>query len=341
MEDFDTVDDDPPLLFSVSFVWPAGRAWDELQKGGRKSPRWYFECLFSFIKRYSTGFETRFIVHLHETLRDVLPLHVFSRMNVSFQFCAVHLPLFWPNAARFVPLIDSTEDVTVIVADIHDSPRPQAKMIEDKLDTTGPDDMILTFWRTDSDSYAAQDFLFANDVAPPPDLEPVPQKESRWVIDGGFALSKPGARSRLRNAFGKDNTFHYHLKECSKLYNWDPDGLRGTDEYLLQLYLLSFRVADVVATPAQRERRLSAVVRVATPFQHNLHRRTTDPPRLSASVSTKEVPLEGAPTRRKNFAYDGEGRVTPRGNELKWNLNKTVLNRRRRLAQSRMSASMN
>jgi hypothetical protein len=319
VEDFDTVDDDPPLLFSVSFVWPEGRAWDRPQTKGRRSPRWYFECLVSFVKRQSTDPTTRFIIHLHESLRGVLPLSVFDGLHVSFRFCAVHFPLFWPNVARFVPLIDSMEAATVIVTDIHDSPTPQTKMIENKLDITGPDEMILTFWRTDSDSYAAEDFLYADDVAPPPDLEPIPPRDDgRWVVDGGFAMSKPGARDKLRNAFGKENTFAHHLNECANIYNWDPDSLRGTDEYLLQLYLLSFRVADATPTASQRERRLAAVVSVARPFQHSLHRRTTDPPRLPVSVSNETAPRERAARRRKHFAYDGEGRVTPKGKELEW-----------------------
>lgn len=278
--------------------------------------------------------------------------------TLEVRYCDAALPAMWPNAQRFEPFLDSVKTEVVIVADIHDVPELQTATIQlhlrglslrpvslspeewaitrlleslnhasDDSDDEDPSSavaeadrarMILTFWPTADDTYLSDSF-HDDRVAPKPALQPThPRSRLKWVIDGGLALSTAAARTRIR-ASHHGISFAEHLRECARVYNWDPEEKNGTDEAFLQLYLLSFRALDKRVESVDEEEHMARVVREeAKPFVHNLHRRETTP-----SLATVHLPIEFVPyytykfdPALKNIAYDSEGKYQHRGRPI-------------------------
>lgn len=309
----------PDHVYSISFVWPANKTWNG-STGDRHPPRWYFECLVDFITRNSTK-GVRFIVHLHEAIRDRLPTALLfdacrAPATLSLQYCDVELPPMWPNVQRFEPLIDCDTGEIVIVADIHDTPDLQTNTIALYLNyiLDSSFGMILTFWPTSDEEYLAQSFRLDPSVAPPPVLEAVHHKfKNKWIVDGGLAMSTCTARSAIRVSHGV--SFAQHISACSRHYNWDPEERNGTDEALLQLYLLTFRPMDIPVQDYERRHAMEQVVRrVARPFVHNLSRRSSHPARKEVLQPINFSPLYHYThsSQRKQIAYDAEGRFAHR-----------------------------
>lgn len=348
-------------LYSISFVWPSGKTWSGVG-GNRLSPQWYYACLLDFIKRNSAKEDVRFVVHMHETIRSTLPTGPIHESCVppstlSIEYCNADLPPMWPNVKRFEPLIDCISNELVIVADIHDVPDLQTKTIEhytsfitnsqkeweithllatlndehsedsSSEDVTvthpsHPNGMVLTFWPTSDDTYLAESF-HDNRVAPKPTLEAVhPKLTNKWIVDGGLALSNLNARLMIRESH-KGVSFAQHIRECSRIYNWDEEERRGTDEALLQLYLLSFQAMDVPIESYEQKQSMEHVIRrAAHPFVHNLNRRDSNPPLREVFLPINYLPhyTYRFSHQRKNFAYDGEGEFKHRGRyiALQW-----------------------
>jgi hypothetical protein len=334
-------------------VWPRGKTWKGKENKNRNPPQWYYACLLDFIQRNSGKENVRFVLHVHEAIRSMLPTAPIyesckSPSTLSIEYCDIHLPPMWPNVKRFEPLIDSIVNELVIVADIHDIPELQTKTIEhyvslvtnshrqwtdqllttlndgdDDMDLIQPNGMILTFWPTDDENYLVESFHDDVRLGPKPTLEAVHGKrQNKWIIDGGLALSNLYARCAIRESH-RNVTFAEHIKECSRIYNWDSDELRGTDEALLQLYLLSFRTKDIPYEKEEEKLIMEHVVRqTAKPFVHNLSRRTTNPPKHDVFVPVNYVPnyIYQDNESRKRFVYDGEGKFNHRGQyiELQW-----------------------
>ena len=309
------------VLYSVSFVWPRDRDW-EAGDADRRPPRWYFECLVDFIRRNSGTRGVDFIVHVHGMAQGLIPTNLLHRVckhpsTLGIAYCNASLPALWPNARRFAPLIDSPKDCTVIVADIHDTPSLQRNTIHaltHRLHAQGAG-MALTFWPIAGDSYFASE-IADNSVAPPPSLEPeLPEAGAgsdaiarrRWTIDGGLAISTLAARTAILASHG-GVTFRQHLRACANTYQWDGAEENGTDEALLQLYLLSFRSRDV---PPRRQHTFAkmaeAVRKIALPFVHNLTRRGDDPPRLDLPAPATPRYPPASTQASKQFVYDQEG----------------------------------
>ena len=305
------------VLYSVSFVWPRGKDWETGNTWHRWPPRWYFECLVDFIHSNSGTHGVDFVVHMHGVAKGLVPTRLLHRVckrpsTLEISYCSASLPALWPNACRFVPLIDSLKDCTVIVADIHDTPSLQRSTIRSlthSLQSKGKG-LALTFWPIEGESYIASE-IADNGIAPPPSLEPeLPATGAvrhRWTIDGGLAISTLAAREAILASHG-DVTFHQHLQVCANTYEWDCAEANGTDEALLQLYLLAFRSRDV---PPQGQHTFAnmaeAIRKVALPFVHNLTRRSDDPPRLDLPAPATPKYLPASTQASKQFVYDQEG----------------------------------
>ena len=326
-------DDDEPLLnrqyrkrlvFSVAFVWPEGVPWKGTTTHGRNGPEWYFDCLLDMMSRHV---RSHFIIHMHDAIRNVIQVETFGRaIHISstfeLRFCAADRPAMWPNVERFVPVFDSDEERMVVALDIHDDPDEQDDTVSHHTRNVA-DGIILTFWPTNDEDYAAASFRDPN-VGPPPQLEAVhPTYNKRWIVDGGLMVSTKRARNVVRESLG---SFSDHLSRCAVRFEWDPEQKNGTDEAILQLFLLSFRPGDETLDANETVRAADTVMRHVRPYVHNLSRRASDPPRSHALLRMQPVGWGGPAyirtTRNKKFVYDGEGVFRHRGRiiPLEWKL---------------------
>lgn len=301
-------------LYTVGFAWREGadgdaKAWGA-GGGGRRSVRWYFECLLETIEHGAReDARCRFLVHMHGALPDSTVEAFGAAMRAAFQrgrargggsqdahgvkvrLCDPRRPPMWPQAARVAPLVDHRGDDIVVLVDIHDDRRARERAV-DTLEETGTS-LGLTFWKARGNLAAS----FASDprVGPPPTLRPersaaMHSNDEHWSVDAGLALSRPEFRNAVRDRLGAEA---YDRFLDTEGWAYEYDATRGTDEKLLALFLLTS--SDMVPLT-----RLAAV-----PFTHSLHGRSKDPPHWDGDAPDPPRYRRAADTSRR-FAYDEE-----------------------------------
>lgn len=305
-------------VFSVAFAWREG-SWNAAGNG-RKSVRWYADCLIDFVYNHAKKDDRcRFVIHMHGAIPNAEEIAGMARRafyegrgreearGVRIEICDENLPPMWPQAERVATLIDNTSNSeTVVLCDVHDDTEKQVELIriaEEAMEEEGKG-AFLTFWK--AEGLLAESFLGDAAVLPPPLLRverssAMAERDEHYSLDAGFAITTGHFRSELRRM---EETYSSFLKRMSSLVNYDET--RGTDESLMKLYLLT-----------QNQEVVDLVRRRCVLFTHTLRRRSKDPPRRVEGnyppPSYKRLPLLPL-----SFAYDAEAESRLRLRRLEW-----------------------
>lgn len=323
------------IVYSVGFAWRLG-PWNA-GGNGRRSVRWYADCLLDFVHaKARTDLTCRFEIHVHGSLPNLEDIAEAARRSfrdgrrrggssrydprgIRIVVCDPSLPAMWPQAARLSTLVDHPSHVdAVVVCDLHDDLRTQGLLVEKMLSLMMDTEkgLGLTFWK--SEGMLSDSFLSDPKVLPPPSLRvdrtaKMVEEDRHWSLDAGLALSTGHFRSLLRRE--AEESFSSFLDRMSRLVNYDET--RGTDEGMLASYLLSAgpSVSDLVRNGSLL-------------FTHTLRGRSSDPPRRIDDP-------QGLPSYRNqpilplSFAYDGEAKERLTSRRLVWEAKRATGKRRR------------
>jgi hypothetical protein len=219
---------------------------------------------------------------MHGALKTVRVLEdcigAVSKNTATVIYCDDAMPPNFPKMQRLVPVIDSTEENTVVICiDIHDSPSRQKFQIYHFLgvmSSTNPNQRlgIATFYPCAGDSYSAitdrDDPEFAR-VNKAPVMRAISNKKCkrassignllaktmRWHVDAGLLMTTSEGREQLRDAYSFDDpsgsgdkrvhTLDEHINVMGKnmdfLVKAVWSGQWGVDEIALSHYLFSFQ----------------------------------------------------------------------------------------------------
>ena len=312
-------------VFSVGFGWRSGADWSS-GGNGRRSVRWYADCLHDLLYHHARADSTcRFVVHLHGAMTCLDTLTASLRRafedgrasalvrrrdprGVTVRVCDARLPPMWPQAARAITLFDHPSHAdTVLLVDVHDDPRKQsaaADQLAEEAFATGKS-LGLTFWKSEGDLASS----VRDDAVAPPVLLRVDRtaamiaKDQHWNLDAGLALTTGRFRARLRRQAMESYAQFLERMGPRVLY----DETRGTDEGLLKLYLLT-------QPPIRTLVRTASVLRT-----HTLYSRSDDPPRRCPDLSAcRPGPASPPPPHPLVFAYDAEHPRALASRSLAW-----------------------
>ena len=246
-------------LLSIAFVWPEDTAWDR-RSGvkGRRSPRWYADCVTEMIQWHGRDGASSFVVHVHGALGSAVIAALEERWSralalscggvderVTVAACARELHPMFPVAARAIPLLDSSCERLVLCLDVHDHLQQQSDSIAALLRQMSSEGTAAGFtcWAGHGlrDSFGRDD-----QTLPPPPLITADRTQAQaeagvvWHLDCGLLLTLPAFRRSLA-AIGAA-TYEAHLHAAHATYDWDD--ARGSDEMALELLLLAGEAAS-------------------------------------------------------------------------------------------------
>lgn len=326
-------------LYSIAFTWPAGREY--LAAGaGRQSPAWYADRVTDFVSERAADGVTSILVNVHGALPAAALAALTARWKRAFALAAnprgdgrddedaeeelivracprdAHAML--PVAMRCVPLIDDREERAVICADVHDSLSRQAGEIErllEQMEADGGCTAGFTAWP----GYDLRSSFRRDDsgLAPPPSLRvDRSAAEARegivWHLDCGLLLTTLAFRQKLRGL--RAPSYAAHVKWCHGAYEYD--GSKGTDEQMLEMFLLAGRPAGREGLEAQ----ITGLVRQqATLRVHQLCADTSTAKKKAARLPASDQPKFERPPqyahqkpRQLQFVFDDEVRCAAR-----------------------------
>ena len=262
-------------LYSIAFTWPAGASWLSAHGDRKRAPSWYADRITELIELRAADGRSSFLVHVHGAISPAMRSLLEERWQAAFRrarqasitqpggrqpsdeslelvVCDKALPPMWPAAARIAPVFDHPGESAVIVIDVHDSLPKQTAEIDSLLTQAAEESscLALTAWP----GYGLRSSFRRDDptLAPPALLAIDRTDKSQsadvaagivWHLDCGLLVSLPGFRRRLR-AFSSPALPRYsaHLKHCFEQYEYDSS--RGSDEMILEMYLLAGRPAN-------------------------------------------------------------------------------------------------
>ena len=342
-------------LYTVAFTWPEGVSWWGATGSGRQAPGWYADRLTEQIELRASDGVSSFQVHIHGGIGPAALDELKQRWEAAFDaarrgrgcppggggddggdgggggeslelvVCDASAPALWPHASRVLPLLEDRSDRVVVCIDVHDAVDKQTKEIESLLERmcVGGVGLGLTSWP----GYGLRS-SFAHDdpsIGPRPTLKidraTVSDADNGivWHLDCGLLISNAEFRRELRGIQGQG--FEAHLEYCEAHFGYDP--VCGTDEMILEMYLLAGRSGDQhLSQSVDRLLRKSASIRA--------HVLRPDPAKLNcgevsewSKALSQHRPAYVAQKRRpRRFVYDEEAEMSyPRAGrplELRW-----------------------
>ncbi|KAL1528666.1 hypothetical protein AB1Y20_010003 [Prymnesium parvum] len=199
------------------------------------------------------GGPTLELVVCDKTMPPMWPAAMRGTANLQQSLASPVHPAHYPCVHRtaqqcthtlVAPLIDDMSEQIVICIDVHDDKEKQTTEIDSLLEQMSDDcrSIGLTAWPGHDlrSSFPRDD----------PSIAPYPvlgidrsaadaAEDIVWHLDCGLLISLPGFRRKLRDL--KIPPFKDHLAYCREAFEYDP--LRGTDEMILEMYLLAARPA--------------------------------------------------------------------------------------------------
>ena len=276
-------------LYSIAFTWPAGRAYLEAGSA-RQSPAWYADRVTDFVAMRAADGITSILVNVHGALPAGALAALTERWKGAFatafasssggkgsgskgsgsrgsssrdgdddaseelsvRACARDAHPALPVAMRCVPLLDDRDERAVLCVDVHDSLPRQAAEIEVLLSQMEDEGCSAGFTAWPGYGLRSSFKRDESGLAPPPSLMiDRSASEARegivWHLDCGLLITTGAFRQKLRGL--RAPSFAAHLKACHATYEYD--GSKGTDEQILEMFLLAGRPAGREGLDAQ------------------------------------------------------------------------------------------
>lgn len=205
--------DDTGVVWSVCYVWPSGKGWDEVNEGGGLTPKGYAECMVSFLseRRRRSGGKDRFLVCVDRSLPEAIK-SAFRNAGGDdvLRMCELDCERegdFLPTLERLRPVFepsDLTQGRLVVACDVHDCMEVQDSLLEKLLGEEGTKDCLLTFWPAEGDECVSNALRSISHPLPVLPSARGRKEGYHWHFDAGMVATTERFRKRLhaRLAYG-------------------------------------------------------------------------------------------------------------------------------------------
>ena len=307
-------------LYCIGWFWPEDAEWAEAQqkKTGARSrpPSWYAWCVQEFVGTHARTGVVSIRLHLPHSFQlasdgtahslvqkwrrafdENVPAG--SRETLSFDYTGPTDAPMASGSMRCIPLLDDDEDRIVVVLDAHDDLDSQTARLEEhlrRMDARRDVHAVFTAWESEADDIGVKHGR-PRDLAPHNLLEIRAEAPTAWHLDCGMLITDGVFRRAARML--RVPTYREHYRHCADTFVFEQT--QGTDEMMLEYYLLSGRPCD------SAERRLDLCVLSETHAALYVHDVDDRPKKEGKSLRSAQASFANLPAVRPRDASGSRG----------------------------------